>query len=154
MGFRKSEPKYRLKFEVSEKHCETAVRKDPCRCVIAQAMYDKFGDALASIHVLPTRTTLVYNDGRIRIYRTPRVLREGLKSFDETGEWHLAAGTYYLLPRKKSNQAAFERERAKRRVAAGDPHKLIRKPAQGKAPRARKLDPRMITLRTMKVGVK
>jgi len=144
MGFRKSEPKYRLKFEISEKHCNTAVRKDPCRCVIAQAMYEKFGDSLASIHVLPTTTTLVYHAGRVVVYRTPRVLRNGLKRFDETGEWSLEPGTYYLLPRKKSERYALKKQRASKNRKYSPPN------FQG--PRARKLDPRMITLRNMKTA--
>jgi hypothetical protein len=141
MGFRKSEPKYRLKFEINESHCETAVRKDPCRCVIAQVMYEKFGDSLASIHVLPTTTTLVYHNGRMTVYRTPRILRDGLKSFDETGVWDLAVGTYYLLPRKRSERYGMKKLRSKSKTG---------KPPVKRGPYARRLDPRMITLRNMK----
>jgi hypothetical protein len=141
MGFRKSEPRNRLKFEITAKHCNSAVRKNPCKCVVAQALYARCGVNLAAIHVLPTTTTLVYLSGKISIYRTPRILRDGLKSFDETGEWDLAEGTYYLLPRKKSDQPG---ERAKRKLDPNRKHSN-----KGTRARAKNLDPRMITLRKM-----
>jgi hypothetical protein len=60
-----SKAKYRMAFEINQSHCKNAKPKDPCRCVVAQAMYDKFGDHLATVHVLSTKTTLYFHSGSI-----------------------------------------------------------------------------------------
>jgi hypothetical protein len=151
MAFRKSEPRKKLMFEITPKHCSLAegAQTDPCRCVIAQAFYDKFGENLASIQVLPTRTTLSFIDGRIHKYKTPQMLRDALTEFDATKHWKLPEGVYFLLPIPKTQRASRKREESRKRRAAGDPAYNVKYELTGRG-RPRQLNPRNITLRNMR----
>lgn len=151
MGFRKSEPRKPLKFEITAQHCTLAKRKDACNCVIAQAFYSKFGASLASIHVLPTITTLIFPDGRVHRYRTSPLLRKALTDYDKDGVWSLDPGVYELLPLPKSLTAKAQSQRAKKRRNVGDVNMDKRYPYTGKQ-RRRNLDPRKINLRDMRAA--
>lgn len=155
MGFKTVTPKKRLWFVIDQSHCTTAVRKDPCRCVIAQAFYAKFGDNLGAIQVLATKTYLTFQKGVIKEYRTPPELREALKTFDETGSWNLLPGEYCLLPVAPHASAEAIRLRARQRRADGDPNVVGRKdvPYNG-TKKKRSLNPRLISLRSMGTGAK
>lgn len=148
MGFRRSEPRKRLMFEITQAHCEIAVQNDPCNCVIAQAFHDKFGDGLAAINVLPTRTKLIFSDGRIHRYCTPSVLRDALSEFDRTKHWNLPEGVYYLLPIPKSESADKKREQSRMRRAKGDPAYNVKYEFSGRG-QGRPLNARNIKLRNM-----
>jgi hypothetical protein len=137
-----SKAKYRMAFEINQSHCKNAKPKDPCRCVVAQAMYDKFGDHLATVHVLSTKTTLYFHSGKVRQYRTPTVLRNGLKRFDQSGVWDLPAGTYFLLPAPDTKT-----ENEVRKNRALDPNRNHKNLGHKKKPAP--LNPRLITLRKM-----
>lgn len=145
----KKHPKYRLRFKIGAKHCAFAKQKDPCKCVIAQAMYDTFGDNIATVQVLHTKTILIFTNGTVKEYRTPSELREGLKAFDQTGVWDLAEGEYFLLPLRPGKTAEYEKSRSQNRRAAGDPNMEKR---AGKKRKRAVLNPRLITIRKMKVG--
>lgn len=151
MGFRVSEPKKAIQFEITVKHCEVAKRKDPCECVIAQSFYDKFKEKLSSIHVLSTITTLIYPSGLVHRYRTPPDLRNALEEFDKTGLWNLEPGTHELLPLPRSQTSKAQAARARIRRADGDENMSRKYPYTGKQ-RRRNLDPRKITLRGMRAA--
>jgi hypothetical protein len=147
----KKHPKYRLRFKIDAKHCASAKRKDPCQCVIAQAMYDTFGDNIATVQVLHTKTILIFTNGTVKEYRTPRDLRDGLKAFDETGVWNLPEGDHFLLPIRRGKTAEYEKTRAQNRRTSGDLNMEKRAPARKKK-KPIVLNPRLITIRKMKVG--
>jgi hypothetical protein len=140
-----SEPRKSLLFSINENHVCNAKRSDPCQCVIAQALIEKYKESVLEVHVLATAITIILSGGRMMRFRTPKVLREGLTNFDETGEWNLPVGVYKLEPVQKSQTRLHQRERAKKRRLLNDPN-MSKKYERNKSKTKKVISPRLIKL--------
>ena len=110
------EPQKPKKFTVLPEDVEGATPKDPCNCVLAKALGRQ---GAVYVEVCATITSVTYR-GRCERYATPPILKQGLKSFDDTGLWSLPAGTYSLNPVPPSQTRKAMRETAAARRAEGD----------------------------------
>ncbi len=82
---------------ISAEHAEGAVCKDPHRCVIAQAIFAKFGNRVEDWGVGPTITKIKFRGNPMWIrWVTPRSLANGLSNFDRKGVWDIPPGTYWF----------------------------------------------------------
>ncbi len=86
-----------LFFDIKPAHVKKAKCKDPEHCVIAEAMRDAFGFQFESVLVGASITKIIMPHMVMR-FATPKVLREALKVFDNTGKWNLPPGTHALQP--------------------------------------------------------
>ncbi len=85
-------------FGVTAENIACGVRCDPTSCPVALGLRDRGGDALLEVRVMKTITELIWSGGVLARYATPAVLRDGLKNFDDTGDWKLLPGSYVLPP--------------------------------------------------------
>lgn len=113
------EPRTAFKVTVTLEHIERAKPADPCFCVMAQALTDSGG--VISAEVNATITTVIRR-GRCERYQTPRSIREGLKRFDQSGQWDLPVGEYIFPPVAASQTKRAQRKAAQVRRALGDPN--------------------------------
>jgi len=92
-----------LALVITDAHVKAAKCGDPAKCVVAQALHAHYG-AMADGFEIGTNISKVYSEASKRIVRfaTSAPLARSIKVFDETGQWHLPPGTYYLRPLPKS----------------------------------------------------
>lgn len=112
------EPKRKLWFEIKPEHITKATRKCPQACTIALALIDAFaekGDNLLEVIVYPTVVTLHLQGATCLRYKTPDKLKVALRNFDETGDWNLKPGHYYLEPISRNKSIYYRKEERKRR---------------------------------------
>ncbi len=95
------ESKTGLEINITREHCNIAKRRSSTECVIAQALADQFGEAAERFQVGARVTKIFFPDTVIK-FSTPPVLRNGLRTFDNTGRWELPLGSFRLLPLTKS----------------------------------------------------
>jgi hypothetical protein len=138
------EPRKPLKFRITAKHIKKAVRKDPCNCVIAQALADT--QRVQSCEVNACITTVIVRGGAER-YQTPPDMRKGLENWDNGGDWDLPPGEYALLPVPPSQTKKAIREAARKRRANGDPNMFHDRSIYPR--RKQNLSPRAITHRQL-----
>lgn len=84
-----------LAFEVTPDCVTKGRKKDKRECVIAQSLKKIPGIRAAEVGA---RSVRIYMGKKVRRYMTPDKLRVALNTFDETGEWMLPVGEYYLPP--------------------------------------------------------
>jgi hypothetical protein len=84
-----------ITFAIKEKHAREAEPGDPCKCVVARALQDTFGDFLQGVFIGPQISKVVTKTEVIR-FRTPAALAKAIPIFDTTGQWNLPPGTYTL----------------------------------------------------------
>jgi hypothetical protein len=89
-----------LTLRITEQHIKSAKCKDPAKCVIAQALADTGIGQIAEEFQVGATCTKIATEGVILRYATPYKLRNALRTFDNTGHWHLPAGEYTLTPYK------------------------------------------------------
>lgn len=106
---------------ITEEHIKSAKCKDPTKCVIAQALHcSSIGQLAEEFQVGATCTKIVLGSQILR-YATPYKLRNALRTFDKTGQWHLPPGEYTLNPYKGGSRRweTAKREGGKQDVFAG-----------------------------------
>lgn len=138
------EPKTPFDVNITKQHVKKAIPRDPCNCVVAQAL--SADPRVLSCEVFAHITTLVTRSGFER-YQTPKALRDGLENWDNTGDWKLKPGVYTLLPVTKSQTRKARREGARKRRAAGDPNMFHDRSIYPH--RKQNLSPRQITHREL-----
>lgn len=102
-----------LSFVITAAHIRRAKRRNPCECVVAQALKDKLGP-LVKISV-GAATTKVYTGKKVVRYRTPDALRNALQRFDIHGKWDLDPGAYRLAVKPPSQRVGEDTRRMKAR---------------------------------------
>jgi hypothetical protein len=141
-----------IQFYIGEEHVKLAEQArgfgNPNACVINQSLrsskdVQKRGKyVLVGVHVKPNVTLLDYvrygkEDQVLGIQvlrgRTPQMLRDATRVWDEHKPWPLPPGWYEIKPVPDTMTLVSQRKRAKQRHTEGDPH------ASGRAPfKARK----------------
>jgi hypothetical protein len=92
----------KLGFEITKEDVLSAIPLDKSHCVIHNAIQNSLPfvteiEVGARVTVLTTRDSRSGSQIKMR-YHTPDVLKNGLNTFDKTGNWDLKPGAYYLLP--------------------------------------------------------
>lgn len=101
-GYRKRvETKEGIEFKITPADGAAAVCGNPTECVVARAVKRVFGPLFEEIHV-GSRTTKIVTPTVVLVFRTQPVLSAALRTFDKTGRWPLAPGTYALLAARRS----------------------------------------------------
>jgi hypothetical protein len=86
-----------LKFEITPQHEKVAKCKDPCQCVIAQALTEALGPMM-QMAIVGATVVKIITDTKVIMYRTPQLLKIALQHFDKKLGWPLDPGNYKLLP--------------------------------------------------------
>ena len=100
MEIRVEDATRRFVFEITKEDVKNAVPRNPERCVIRQAIHHTLPMITeiwvgASVTVLTVRETKTDEFVKYR-YGTPHILNVALNQFDQTGDWGLPPGIYYL----------------------------------------------------------
>lgn len=144
-----TEPRTALKFSINQGHIDCAVRKDPLRCVIAQATKDlKMGEKTPlEVCVYPTVTVVSWSGFMRERYRTPRRLRKALADFDNGKGFTLPPGDYELPPVSTSQTMKAQAKRARKRRLDKDIHMDTKYPK--KTRKVMSINPRHTNLKTL-----
>ena len=129
-GWTTSAPLEPLPMQITKQDKKNGVCKDPTACVVARSLCRILNPITAGVvdaNIGTTRAEIILHAQKTVLrYQVPGVLKKALQKFDNTGEWGLDEGTYYLNPippsffnRKPRFDILRENNKGKKKKAPG-----------------------------------